>query len=156
MFRQLLLGFVSSLLVVPPVLAGDPVDLNTEIVYLTDCGEYVYSTMGYYSKAGNSGNGQVPEALASFDWVVRWEGSTMVGTFPDGDTFTSMINWGADHLNLGAYAGTGANKYRKDFFTPCILSFPTIRIDMLNARCYPTNMLADSRTYFRWLYLLQG
>ena len=114
MYKQLLLG-LTSFLAVPFALASDPVNPSKEIVYLTDCGEYVYSTMAYYSNAGGSGNGIYPNALAFFDWVVRWEGSTMVGTYPDGNKFTSEISWGADNLNLGDVAGTGSNKYRKHF-----------------------------------------
>lgn len=110
--KQLLLG-LTSFLAVPSALASNPVNPDKEIVYLTDCGEYVYSTMAYYPKAGESSNGIYQGALAFFDWVVRWEGSNMVGTYPDGNKFTSNINWGADHLGLGEFAGTGFNNFRK-------------------------------------------
>jgi hypothetical protein len=106
-------------------LAGSPVPIprppppptiDPEIVYLCNC--YLSdgqksSEMNYYPKTSLSQHGERPAATAvvATDGTVTWEGHPVVGTFPDGNHFTSNIT---DHNGpVGAVKGSGFNDYHQ-------------------------------------------
>jgi chitinase len=93
-----------------------PPTLDPEIVYLCNC--YLSdgqksSEMNYYPKTSLSQHGERPAATAvvATDGTVTWEGHPVVGTFPDGNHFTSNIT---DHNGpVGAVKGSGFNDYHQ-------------------------------------------
>jgi hypothetical protein len=110
---------------VSQALAGSPVPIprppppptiDPEIVYLCNC--YLSdgqksSEMNYYPKTSLSQHGERPAATAvvAIDGTVTWEGHPVVGTFPDGNHFTSNIT---DHNGpVGAVKGSGFNDYHQ-------------------------------------------
>src|SRR5262249_18139729 len=93
-----------------------PPTVDPEIVYLCNCyssnGEKS-SEMNYYPKTSLSQHGERPAATAvvAIDRTVTWEGHPIVGTFPDGNHFTSNIT---DHNGpIGAIKGSGFNDERQ-------------------------------------------
>jgi chitinase len=99
-----------------PVPQPPPRPTDPEIVYLCNC--YLSdgqksSEMNYYSKTSLSQHGERPAATAvvATDGTVTWEGHPVVGTFPDGNHFTSKIT---DHNGPdGAVKGSGFNDYHQ-------------------------------------------
>ncbi len=93
-----------------------PPTVDPEIVYLCNC--YLSdgqksSEMNYYPKTSLSQHGERPAATAvvATDGTVTWEGQSVVGTFPDGNHFTSNIT---DHNGpVGAVKGSGFNDYHQ-------------------------------------------
>jgi hypothetical protein len=69
--------------------------------------------MDYYPKTSVSQHGEQPAAIAvvATNGTVTWEGHPVVGTFPDGNHFTSNIT---DHNDPdGAVKGSGFNDQRQ-------------------------------------------
>jgi chitinase len=98
---------------VPVPRPPPPPTVDPEIVYLCNC--YLSdgqksSEMNYYPKTSLSQHGERPAATAvvATDGTVTWEGHPVVGTFPDGDHFTSNIT---DHNGpVGAVKGSGLQR----------------------------------------------
>jgi hypothetical protein len=91
---------------------GGPVG-NSEVVYLSNCssGGQQSSEMNYYSNSGQSKNGERPAATAQVmqNRYITWEGNKVIGTFPDGNHFTSQIT---DHNGpVDSVKGSGSNNY---------------------------------------------
>jgi len=69
--------------------------------------------MDYYSKTSQSQHGEQPGAIAvvATNGTVTWEGQPVVGTFPDGNHFTSNFT---DHNGpVGAVKGSGFNDFHQ-------------------------------------------
>ncbi len=100
----------------PAPVPPPPPTVDPEIVYLCNC--YLSdgqksSEMNYYPKTSPSQHGERPAATAvvATDGTVTWEGQPVVGTFPDGNHFTSNIT---DHNGpVGAVKGSGFNDYHQ-------------------------------------------
>ncbi|MCJ1399589.1 hypothetical protein MMC11_002791, partial [Xylographa trunciseda] len=92
---------------------------STERVFLASCSGYpgqgagyvVSSEMDYYATDAASRTGAQPDArvVISQGSYTTWEGNTISGTFPDGNTFVSQIAAGAQNLPDFEYAGSGYN-----------------------------------------------
>jgi len=93
-----------------------PPTVDPEIVYLCNCYSsdgQKSSEMDYYPKTSLSQHGEPPAAIAvvATNGTVTWEGHPVVGTFPDGNHFTSNIT---DHNGpVGAVKGSGFNDERQ-------------------------------------------